>query len=99
MPTETCNDWMKLRPNPAGGGEQVCGPITSPAEVFYWIPANPMPGGVHVAGSPCPDVPLFTFARSTDDYTIWCAEGTQVYLPGNVTIYDPPQPIWALYSP
>jgi hypothetical protein len=81
---------MKLRPNPAGGEEQVCGPISAPAEVCYWIPAGPMPGGVHDAGSPCADVPLFTFARSTDDYQIWCADGKQVYLPGNVTIYDSP---------
>jgi hypothetical protein len=98
-PTEVCYDWMKLRTDPATGEEQVCGANTSPAEVFYWLPATPMPGGVHDAGSPCPGVQLFTFARSTDDYTIWCAEGTHLLLPGKVTVNDPPQPIWALYSP
>lgn len=98
-PTETCDDWGKLRPNPAGGEEQVCGAISSPATVLYWIPAGPMPGGVQTAGAPCRGVTLFTFARSTDDYQIWCAEGTNVYLPGGVTVSDPPQPIWALYSP
>ncbi|BDX32479.1 hypothetical protein TUM20985_30260 [Mycobacterium antarcticum] len=98
-PSEVCYDWMKLRTDPATGEEQVCGANTSPAEIFYWIPAGPMPGGVHDAGSACPGVPLFTFARSTDDYMIWCAEGTHLLLPGKVTVNDPPQPIWALYSP
>lgn len=99
-PTEVCYDWQKLRIDPTTGEEQVCGANTSPAEVFYWLPAGPMPGGVHDAGSACPGVPLFqTFARSTDDYMIWCAEGTSVYLPGNRSVTDPPQPIWGLYSP
>lgn len=98
-PSETCADWMKLRTDPATGQEQVCGPIGSPAYVYYWIPAGPMPGGVHDAGSTCAETPLFTFARSTDDYQVWCAEGTNLLLPGGVTVTDPPQPIWALYSP
>lgn len=98
-PTETCTDWMKLRTDPATGQERVCGPIGSPAYVYYWIPAGPMPGGVHDAGSPCPGTPLFTFARSTDNYQIWCAEGTNLLLPGGASVTNPPQPIWALYSP
>lgn len=97
--TETCTDWGKLRLDPVTSQEQVCGAISSPATVSYWIPAGPMPGGVQTAGAPCPGVQLFTFARSTDDYQVWCAEGTSVYLPGGVTVNDPPQPIWALYSP
>jgi hypothetical protein len=43
--------------------------------------------------------PNYVLARSTDDYVIWCVTGNHVYLPGDVTITDPPQPIWALYSP
>ena len=94
-----CYDWQKLRIDPTTGEEQVCGANISPAAVFYWLPAGPMPGGVHDAGQ-CPGVPLFqTFARSTDDYMIWCAEGTSVNLPGNRSVTDPPQPIWGLYSP
>lgn len=98
-PSETCTDWIKLRTNPASGEEQVCGPISSPAYVYYWIPAAPMPGGIHDAGASCPGVQLFTFARSTDSYQIWCAEGTNLLMPGGSTVENPPQPIWALYSP
>jgi hypothetical protein len=98
-PTETCDDWGKLRPNPAGGEEQVCGAISSPATVWYWIPAGPMPGGVHDAGSTCPDVTLFTFGRTPNDYQVWCAEGTSVGLPGGGAVTNPPIPIWGLYSP
>ncbi len=95
----TCTDWMKLAYDAAARQEVVCGPISSPAEVLYWIPAQPMPGGIHDAGTPCPGVPPYTFARSTDNYQIWCTEGQHVYLPGDVTITDPPEPIWGLYSP
>ena len=97
-PAETCTDWMKLRINPATGQEEVCGPIGSPAYVFYWIEPQPMPGGVHDAGSPCPGVEPYTFARSTDNYQIWCATGVGMRLPGGRTI-DSAEPHWSLYSP
>lgn len=77
----------------------MCGAIGSPATILYWIPAGDMPGGVQTAGAPCVGVTLFTFGRTPDDYQIWCAEGTHVDLPGGVTVTDPPQPIWGLYSP
>jgi hypothetical protein len=32
-----------------------------------------------------PGIPEFTFARSTDNYVIWCVKGNHVYLPGDVT--------------
>ena len=97
-PTETCTDWMKLRINPTTGEEQVCGPINSPAIVYYWIPAQPMPGGVYDAGSSCAGVQNFTYARSTDNYQIWCAYGVGLRMPGGGRV-DSPQPIWALYNP
>ncbi|CAN5682746.1 hypothetical protein BH10ACT9_BH10ACT9_18170 [soil metagenome] len=89
---------MKLRINPATGEEQVCGPIGSPATIFYWLPTGPMPGGVHDAGSLCTGVPNYTFARSTDNYQIWCSYGVHLLLPGDRTV-DSQEPIWALYSP
>lgn len=97
-PTETCTDWMKLRINPVTGEEQVCGPIGSPATILYWIPPQPMPGGVHPAGSPCVGVPNYTFGRSTDDYQVWCAYGVGLLMPGGGKL-DSPQPVWVLYSP
>ena len=97
-PVETCTDWMKLRIDPATGQEQVCGPINSPAIVYYWIPPQPMPGGVHDAGAPCPGVAPYTYARSTDNYQIWCATGRALPLPGGRAI-DAQQPTWSLYSP
>jgi hypothetical protein len=36
---------------------------------------------------------------ATDDDVIWCVTDNHVDLPGGVTITDPPQPIWARYSP
>ena len=98
-PSETCDDWGKLRPGSDGGVEQVCGAISSPATIWYWIPAGDMPGGLHDAGSTCPDVPLFTFARTPDDYQVWCAEGISVDLPGGRSVSNPLVPIWGLYSP
>jgi len=97
-PAETCTDWMKLRINPATGLEEVCGPIGSPAYVYYWIDPQPMPGGVHDAGSPCPGVEPHIFARSIDDYQIWCASAGSIRLPGDRWT-DSPQPAWGLYSP
>lgn len=96
-PAETCTDWMKLRINPATGLEEVCGPIGSRAYVYYWIDPQPMPGGVHDAGSACLGVTPYTYARSTDDYQIWCASGVGLRLPGDKTM-DSPQPVWVLYS-
>jgi hypothetical protein len=96
---DPCSDWMKISRDSATGLEMVCGPKTSPAGQLNWVAPRTMPGGVHVAGSPCPVEPHHVLARSTNDYVIWCVTGNHVYLPGGVTITNPPQPIWALYSP